>query len=203
MKQLANPTIFFVRHGQNADNKADVLPGWKNDPLDAHGKQEAEQAANKLDAYPISHIYTSPLSRAKQTASAIASKTGAATTTTNGLLPWNYGDIAGKPNDEKNQQALRQLQESPETPSPNGESFADYTDRRFFPAVQKMRDYVEQKPNAALVAVTHSRNLLALRHALGDKSKPIEVDKSEFPNASVWKAEFNDSFPNGYRLSEV
>lgn len=203
MKNLPNPTIFFVRHGEIADNKNDILPGWRNDALDSKGVAEASKAADKLTDYPIAHIYTSPLKRASQGAAVISKKTGAAVTPTEGLLPWNYGDIAGQPNNAENKKKLETYQNSPDTKTPNGESFNEYSSDRFFPAVDKMRAYVKAHPDAALVASTHSRNMLAVKHALGDKAAPISVDKSQVPNSSILKAEFNDKFPNGFKLSEV
>jgi broad specificity phosphatase PhoE len=203
MKKLSNPTILFVRHAEIPDNKEKILPGWQDQPLAPTGETEAQKTAAKLSEYPIKHIYTSPLKRAAKTAQIVAKKTKSTVTATNGLLPWNYGKIAGQPDNKENQAKLKALQESPETKSPDGESFADYADRRFYPTVAKMREYVTKNPTEALVASTHSRNLLALKHALGDKSKPVEVDKHGIPNASVWKAEFNDSYPNGFKLTEV
>jgi broad specificity phosphatase PhoE len=203
MKPLAKPTILFVRHAEIADNKEKRLPGWQDQPLDAHGEAEAQKTAAKVAEFPVKHIYTSPLKRSAKTAQIIAKKIGVSVTPTNGLLPWNYGEIAGKPDNEENRAKLDALQKNPETKAPGGESFADYADRRFFPTVAKMREYVKKNPSHALVASTHSRNLLALKHALGDKSKPVPVDKHAFPNASIWKAEFSDNYPNGFKLTEV
>jgi broad specificity phosphatase PhoE len=202
-KTLSNPTIFFVRHPEIVDNKENILPGWQDQKLDPKGLKQGEEEAKKLKGQPIAHIYTSPLQRATQNATILARATGAAITTTHGLLPWNYGEIAGKPNDKENQAKLQQFQDNPDRPTPGGESFNDYTEGRFYPTVAKMRAYVEANPDKALIASTHSRNLLALKHALGDKAKPIPVDKDEFPNASIWKVEFNKSFPNGFKIAEV
>lgn len=203
MKKLSNPTLIFIRHGEVKDNTKNVLPGWHDEPLDQTGAAEAAATAKKIDEYPIAHIYTSDMKRAAKTAEIIAKATGAAVTKTSALRPWNYGDIAGQPNNKENQRKLEELQSQPDVPAPGGESFNDYSEGRFFPAVKKLRAYAESHPNAATVVVTHSRNLLALKHALGDKSQPISVDKNEFENAGAWKVEFNPKFANGFKLSEI
>lgn len=69
----------MARHGQNEDNAAGILNGHRDLPLTAQGVAQAEEAAAQLAASGLrfDHIYTSPLSRARQTAEIIAEALGA------------------------------------------------------------------------------------------------------------------------------
>lgn len=57
--------IIFVRHGD---------PDYSKDCLTEKGKIEASKAADRLKKFPISFIYSSPLGRAKETASFLSSE---------------------------------------------------------------------------------------------------------------------------------
>jgi broad specificity phosphatase PhoE len=183
MKPITKPTILFVRHGETS------MRGWNNPPLTNEGVKEAHKAAEQLAPYPLHHIYAGDLARTAKTAQIISKKTGVAFTKTQKLRPWDYGKLTGETINDASLKALRYYQEHPNKPVPRGESYADFY-KRFSSAVQSMKKYVQDHPEAALVAVTHSRNLYPLPHILGDTSKPIPVhEKSEAPG-SVWKVEF-------------
>lgn len=64
--------IFLVRHGQDTDNAKGILNGRRNTNLTALGRRQARVVAYKLQKFRIDIIYTSPLKRARQTASIIA-----------------------------------------------------------------------------------------------------------------------------------
>ncbi len=61
-------TICIVRHGQTELNSAQVLQGRSNYPLNETGIAQAREAAERIRSIPFSHVYTSPLLRAIQTA---------------------------------------------------------------------------------------------------------------------------------------
>jgi broad specificity phosphatase PhoE len=63
--------ITIVRHGQTEYNKTYTLQGTLDVPLNEEGKAQAEKLSNFLKDYPFTHVYTSPLSRAYETAKAI------------------------------------------------------------------------------------------------------------------------------------
>lgn len=66
--------IYLIRHGQTEKNKANVLQGRSDFPLNEAGEQQAQEAASLLAAGGIhfDRVYTSPLIRAVQTAEIIA-----------------------------------------------------------------------------------------------------------------------------------
>ena len=65
--------IYIVRHGQTEKNKANVLQGRSDVPLNEAGRQQAEEVRDRFREAGISFdlVYTSPLIRAVQTAEII------------------------------------------------------------------------------------------------------------------------------------
>ena len=63
--------IFLVRHGETDWNKRNLVLGRSNVPLNDTGRKQAEDIAKQLSVIRLHRIYTSPLSRAKETAAII------------------------------------------------------------------------------------------------------------------------------------
>ena len=63
--------IYIIRHGKTALNQAHLLQGRSNHPLNETGILEARAAAEKLRGVSFSHVFSSPLIRAVQTAEII------------------------------------------------------------------------------------------------------------------------------------
>ena len=64
--------IYIVRHRKTDKNKANVLQGRSDLPLNDDGVQEAEDAAKKLGSIKFSRVYSCPLRRAVETAKLLA-----------------------------------------------------------------------------------------------------------------------------------
>lgn len=64
--------IYMIRHGKTELNKANVLQGRSNYPLNAEGIRQAETAAKMLESIRFDYVYSSPLLRAVQTAEIVA-----------------------------------------------------------------------------------------------------------------------------------
>ena len=65
--------IYLARHGQNEDNANGILNGHRDLPLTKMGREQAAEAAAKIQAagLHLDYIFTSPLIRAKETAEII------------------------------------------------------------------------------------------------------------------------------------
>ena len=63
--------IIFVRHGETDYNKIKRVQGTQQIPLNEQGKTQAQQVAESLQQYKITHIYCSGLVRARETAEII------------------------------------------------------------------------------------------------------------------------------------
>ena len=95
-------TIGFVRHGVTAWNKEGRLQGSSEIPLDDDGIEMAKYVANRLAEEQWDVIYTSPLSRAKQTAEIIAaSKLGVPLIEDSRLREFGGGQIEGTTEGER------------------------------------------------------------------------------------------------------
>ena len=64
--------IYIIRHGKTELNKANVLQGRSNYPLNDEGIRQAEEAAKMLESIVFDYVYSSPLIRAVQTAEIVA-----------------------------------------------------------------------------------------------------------------------------------
>lgn len=66
--------IYFLRHGETNYNRLGRWMGRLDQPLNAAGIAQAQQAAERLAHISLGQIITSPLSRALDTATIIASR---------------------------------------------------------------------------------------------------------------------------------
>jgi broad specificity phosphatase PhoE len=65
-------TLILVRHGQTDWNVNGRYMGWMDEALNEEGLRQAERVAQRLDQWPISAVYSSPLKRAVRTAEIVA-----------------------------------------------------------------------------------------------------------------------------------
>jgi 2,3-bisphosphoglycerate-dependent phosphoglycerate mutase len=165
--------LILVRHGRtvlNAHGESERLRGWLDVPLDENGLLEARQTAELIAGHPVGEIYCSDLIRAQQTATAISLRTGLPILPTPELRPWNVGSLAGKQVSTILGE-LEKLEENPEIPAPEGESFRQFYDR--YAAKLQYLLALAADSSRDIVAVTHVRNVLATPSILsnGDKKK--------------------------------
>ncbi len=90
-------TILLVRHGETDWNREKIFRGVYDVPLNDHGRYQAQLVAETLGSHKIDAGYTSPLSRAAETASIVLESHNIRAKTHDGLLDFNYGDWTGKP----------------------------------------------------------------------------------------------------------
>jgi 2,3-bisphosphoglycerate-dependent phosphoglycerate mutase len=179
--------LILVRHGKTVLNSIDSserLRGWMDVPLDEQGLREAEETAQRLAQYPIEHIYSSDLYRARQTAYAVVRSTRAPVVHTSDLRPWNVGTLAGQ-RVQDILPILQELEADPSLPAPGGESFLQFCDR-YLRKLEELID-IAARSTGCIVAVTHVRNLLAAPTLLhgGDKSR-IPVSGGPQTGSLVW-----------------
>jgi probable phosphoglycerate mutase len=98
MTDLATTRLVIVRHGQTAANWGQLLHGWSDLPLDDTGRRQAmlvaRRIANEIEARAI---ISSPLMRARATASAISDLTGLDVEERPELREMHFGDLEGLP----------------------------------------------------------------------------------------------------------
>jgi broad specificity phosphatase PhoE len=69
-------TIFLARHGESDWNVEKRFQGHSDRPLTERGREQAHALANLVGSEKIDAVYTSPLSRARETAEIVAARAG-------------------------------------------------------------------------------------------------------------------------------
>lgn len=99
MDEMTPPMLVLLRHGQTTWNRAGILIGHRDVPLDAGGRQEARRAIRSLTG--IDAIYSSPLSRCRETAAIIGAGLGLQVAIFSGLSERHWGVFEGRPKLER------------------------------------------------------------------------------------------------------
>lgn len=156
------PTLYLVRHGNTDLNNpsSEAIRGWSDIPINADGREVAEQAAKELLHAGITHIVASDLQRTMLTAQIIADRLSVRVVPSNSLRPWNLGQFNGKPVKDIIAD-LNHYQEFPDLVVPGGESYNDFY-QRWSMGLRQMLNWSLKHPGSPVLAVTHSRNLLSL-----------------------------------------
>jgi phosphoserine phosphatase len=92
--------VYLVRHGQTAWNTSEIFRGRTDIPLNATGVKEAELAAEYFRGGRVEAVYSSPMSRAMQTAEKIADVLGLKVVPHPGITDMSFGDWEGRPMQE-------------------------------------------------------------------------------------------------------
>lgn len=96
-----SPTrLLVIRHGETAWNRDTRIQGHTDIPLNDRGRQQAVLAARALTDEGICAVYSSDLSRAAETAQAIAHATDLPLTFSEGLRERHFGVLEGLTHDE-------------------------------------------------------------------------------------------------------
>lgn len=87
--------ILAIRHGQTAWNADGRIQGHTDIALDAHGRWQAQRLARALGDEDLQALYSSDLSRARQTAAPLAARRGLALRIESGLRERGFGEFEG------------------------------------------------------------------------------------------------------------
>ena len=87
--------IYVFRHGVTDYNVQKRMQGYLDIPLNANGIAQAKALAKRLSGVKLDCIYTSPLSRAADTAKIVAEINGIKVIPVAGLSEWNMGAFCG------------------------------------------------------------------------------------------------------------
>jgi probable phosphoglycerate mutase len=139
--------ILLVRHGETDGNAARILQRPEV-PLNARGKRQAEQLAQRLVALGFAHVVCSDLLRARMTAAPLAARSAMTIEETPLLQERNFGDLRGMP-----YAALNEDPFGPDVAPTNGEDWPTFHARvaeAFAFMVRRRRSL-----NGNLVVITH------------------------------------------------
>ena len=97
---MMSTTIFLIRHGETSWNRRKIFRGTADIPLNDTGRAQARHLANVLASRRIDAAYSSPLSRATETAQIILEPHGIVAKNSDGLRDIDYGAWTGIEDDE-------------------------------------------------------------------------------------------------------
>ena len=87
--------LYIARHGETAWNVQHRLQGWTDIPLNQTGRRQAEALAQSLRGVHLDAIYSSTLSRSRETARTVAGSTALTVKSLDDLRERNYGHFQG------------------------------------------------------------------------------------------------------------
>jgi phosphoserine phosphatase len=87
--------IYVVRHGETTWNKEEVFRGRKDIPLNDTGLRQAERTGRFFADKGVSAVYSSPLARARQTASKIGEASGVPVNVDDAFIDMDFGPWEG------------------------------------------------------------------------------------------------------------
>lgn len=92
--------ILLLRHAETGWNRERRFQGWRDVPLSATGREQAESAARLLAATRIEAVWSSPLARARDTATIIAAPHRLAVQESDAFREMGFGEWEGLTRDE-------------------------------------------------------------------------------------------------------
>ena len=148
-------SIYLVRHGQTAWNREEIFRGRTDVPLDETGLKQAELAGEYLKEVEIDAIYSSPLSRALETAEKIARFHNLKVQPLEGIIDMSFGNWEGHAHQEikkNDSETYRRWREKPHLVKlPGGESLDDVRVR----SMAALEEVIRKHPEKAPVLVSH------------------------------------------------
>ncbi|CAG1009491.1 putative phosphoglycerate mutase [Burkholderiales bacterium] len=148
--------VCLVRHGETDWNISGVLQGWIDVPLNATGRQQSRALGAAYAGVGFTAVWTSPLSRAAETAQIVAKVLGLAPPTCHeGLKERRFGAIQGVPKAELaelNPVLMQQLsRRNPAAAFAEGEAMDEFADR----VLNALRDIGTRHAAERVLVVTH------------------------------------------------
>jgi phosphoserine phosphatase len=161
--------IILVRHGHVEGISPERFRGRVDLTLTAEGRRQAAVTADRIHAtWRPAAAFTSPLSRCRATAEAIATPLGLSPRPLDGLIDIDYGQWQGLTPDDVRARwpgTFETWHRAPDWAAlPGGETLQDVLVR----VLSALRDVVDRHPSDTVVLVGHdSVNRVILLHALG------------------------------------
>ena len=175
--------LLLVRHGLTDWNNIHKFQGRTDIPLNNAGLEQAEKTARRIEKWQVDAVYTSPLSRALQTADIIAARFQKKPVVLDDLTEVNFGTWEGllfREQLEKNNESLLKWIADPFFYTPPGGEEWDAISQRIERAVSA----VMGSEHRHIVIVSHGGIIRALLVALLGLD-PHTVWKIKFANCSL------------------
>lgn len=183
--------IYIVRHGETDWNIQELMQGHRDVPLNTKGRVQAEEIAKDLKNIYLNVIYSSPLSRAYETACIINAFHKAPIIKDNDLRERRFGDLEGKPYKEINAyHAALLFSETwnyPDYRPPHGESVNDVKKR----VIEFTKKILQKYEGETVLIVSHGVTQRILT-AILLHIPPKQFNSLRLKNASMTLIELQD-----------
>ena len=174
--------LYIVRHGETDWNAKELIQGDTEVPLNEKGRVQANVVKEKLKEIPFDICYTSPLSRAKDTAEIIVGNT-CPVFIANELIERDYGNMEGTSFSNLDRAIywdyLKNTNEKGVEPVRNLLSRT----RNFLESI------VEKHKDKTVLIVTHGSTLRALHYGLMGYTEKEEFVKLGVKNCQIFQYE--------------
>lgn len=169
--------LYLTRHGETMRNAENKVLGRDDIQLNKKGEMQAEELAEKLEKIPIDMIFTSPLSRAKDTANIVAKRKGLIPIEDERIIEIEFGEFEKVPRDyEPYQRAKREYFKR----YPGGESYFDMAYRIYDFIHMLKREY----SNKNVLVVSHGGVCRIIHNYFIDMENE-EFVRFAFPNCGL------------------
>ncbi|MGH7396347.1 MAG: histidine phosphatase family protein [Candidatus Rokuibacteriota bacterium] len=194
--------MLLLRHAETDWNRDRRFQGWRDSPLSATGRGQAESAARLLAASPVAAVWSSPLGRARETAAIIAAPHKLPVRQAEAFKEMGFGDWEGLTRDEVQARFPGSLRAWAETPHeaawPGAEPLAAVRAR----ALAGLEEVREAHPGQTVCLVSHgitSRILILEALGLGlDRLWSIQLSST-----GISELEFRDDWTTLHRMNSL
>lgn len=172
--------IGFVRHGVTAWNKEGRAQGSSNIPLDEEGVKAAKSLASRLVGEDWDIIFTSPMTRARQTADLLAEQTKIEVIEDDRLRERSGGLIEGTTEEERQQKWGPRWREL-DLQFESGKSVVAR-------GLEFVNEQVQKYPNQRLLFVSHGSFIKRIIAAvMEDQKYAVKIDNTSLTTIDVEK----------------
>lgn len=187
---MLNPRYVLLRHGETSWDSLkpsqNRINGWSSEGLDAEGVSQVEEALPTLREAGITHILSSDLERAEETAKIVGEDLQVPVASEYGLRCWFLGMYAGQL-----ESVVKPLVDffvaHPDTTVPHGESFNSWMGRLDYTNI-KIKSFALRHPESCLLVVTHGS---CIEHIISEATGKSGGPLASFPPAGVFNLMFN------------
>jgi broad specificity phosphatase PhoE len=177
-------TIFLARHGESDWNVEKRFQGHSDRPLTERGREQAHALADLVGSEKIDAVYTSPLSRARETAEIVAARAGLEAVALPELREVDTGSWSGLSRADVEARFPEGFARwrSGGSGWENGETYEEMAER----VIGALRKIAEDHPDGRVLVISHGGPIRAI-HAAAEglaikdyrRLKPVE------PNARL------------------
>jgi len=170
--------LFLLRHGETDANADGIVQGWLDTNLSRRGRGQAQGAAKRFEQ-PIDAIYSSDLSRARQTAEIFRKKYPAIPYFEDSRLrERGFGDAEGTHRDKHDWEVF--WASSDTVSIPNAEALSEFSRR-----VKAFMEMVRKSGFSNVLIVTHGGTINQLQDITSTNHKRKRPDNASITHITI------------------